>query len=259
VSNHLPPKLNIRRYDADGLTMKLTTFRNIPEEQGLAGRPGHMFISIKNRAFSDKLISRWCAYATRLQPRAFVTVVDEPYLHNIAAQTEDPDERRNREQRLFQLADERARQVQRILRRPGNEGVEAVSWSDIAKQVPQWLTDEMYQAYGLKGKFYTAVRDHCRATIADYDNAVSPEAFEKFFLEEAPVLVFAYYLFEGGVADFYPGPQPGVLWRIEEGVFLDEMPRVSALAQKHSGLLYGDIMLAEKAQEEASLADAMFS
>ena len=247
VHQTISPPLHYSQVDSMGLAVALTALRRPPALDDLDGRGGVLMISIKNRAFCGRLIGAWCEFAARHLARPYITIVDAPYLHNIDAQTADEEERARRKDRVFQLSDERKRNVERILRRPGNDCIRLIPWSELADGVPSWMTEEVRSAYAAGGPFRSAVAAHCRASVGAYDQAASPEAFELFLLEEVPILLYAYYLFEDGLTDFYPGPNPPLLWRIEAGEFVNELPQCTAAAKSHPGLIFGEVRLPEKA------------
>ena len=75
---------------AGRLQLSISTRDPAYEFTRLATRTGHLMISIKNRAFSRKLILEFCKFAEQHLSRAWLTVVDKPYLHNAAIFEDDP-------------------------------------------------------------------------------------------------------------------------------------------------------------------------
>jgi tRNA-dependent cyclodipeptide synthase len=233
-------------HEVDGLRLAISA-RSAPfGTNDLAGRTGHMMISIKNRVFNARLIDAFCGFAGRHLARAHVTVVDTPYLHNVAAIYADPAERERKAASVFTLADERVRQVRKLLARHDPKKISLHSWNDLAAAVPQWLTDEIKTAFNRRGRFRAALTEQCRRMVNGYASAGDPDAFELFLLEETPVLLYAYYLFHDGIVDFYPGVIGDYFWEIEQGVFSDELPRTTELARRHPGLVYVELGLAAR-------------
>jgi hypothetical protein len=68
--------------------------------------------------------------------------------------------------------------------------------------------------------------------------------FAEFLVSEIPVLCFLYYARgEPGVVDVYPGENLETIWDIERGLYADELPGISRLAERSPGLIYVDVRL----------------
>jgi tRNA-dependent cyclodipeptide synthase len=198
-------------------------------------------VSIKNRQFTDKLIETFCHFAQRHLRSGYLTVVDQPYLSNVRAMVRNPEEAAARAAGVLRLSAERRRQVGRLVGKFDPQRISVVPWERLVERTPDWITAEIRQAFSKRGNFHAAVLDQTRPRIAGPADLATLEAHAEFLLNEAPVLLYCYYLFNGQIADFYPGPQADFLWRIERGEFASELPQITALASQHAGQIYVEI------------------
>ncbi|MAS05691.1 MAG: hypothetical protein CL534_13555 [Ahrensia sp.] len=222
----------------DGLSLTISSRQPISGIADLSDKTGHLLISIKNRAFDKTLIRGFCRFVTEHMRDGYITVVDAPYLHNVEAVTPEGEERKRKADAVMRLAAERTRQVEKILQGYADAPLSLLPWRDLVADVPGWIGEEVDAAYARNGVFRAAIAEQCRKMLPGFDEAAEPLAFERFLLEEIPPLLYAYYLLEGGVADFYPGPIGEVFWDIDFGRLTDELPRVTELAQAHEGFVY---------------------
>lgn len=221
-----------------GLTLDIRTRRKIVGLEDLNFRTGHLMISIKNRLFNTNLIESFCRLASEHLSCAYITVVDTPYIHNVEAITTNHDERQRKVDNVIRLSAERTRHVMKILRRHPHTRLRLLPWSDLVSRVPAWITKEITQAYQRNGTFRSMLVRHCREIQPSFDIANNPTAFERFLVEEIPPILYAYYLLDGGVVDFYPGPNPPFFWEIDLGRLASELPRITEMASKHMGISY---------------------
>lgn len=224
--------------ELDGLSLAITSRDHIGGLADLSQRTGHLFISIKNRAFNRRLIDGFCRVVSAHMRNGHITVVDAPYLHNVEAVTSDPEERARKAESIRLLSRDRTRQVERIMRNHPDAPISFLAWSELVEATPAWITAEIEAAYARNGAFRRLIAEHCRKVLPAFDAAADPLAFERFLIEELPPIFHAYYLLDGGVADFYPGPNGYFFWDIEFGRLADELPRLTQLAQSHRGLVY---------------------
>ncbi len=194
-------------------------------------------VSIKNRLFTTALIDGYCRFASECLRVGYVTVVDRPYLRNAVAATNGQSAERGIDG-VRRLSQDRVRQVRRILRRYDSQRLSFISWGDLAAETPPWLSGEVNGAWEARGCLYSDVVAHARDRANGTRDAASLERWAMFLVEETPVLLYAYYLLDGGVVDIYPGSHPPYLWRIERGDYASELPRTSAIASAHRGLVY---------------------
>jgi hypothetical protein len=225
---------------SDGLRGELTALSALPHPSALVDRTGLMMVSVKNRQFTTHLIDGFCRLATTCLRRGRITIVDRPYIQNILAATRSGGEPRQIEG-LRQLADERTRNVRRIIRHHDAHRIELVAWNALAEQVPEWITTEILAAWESRGAFHADLIAQARGRAGRDGDPVALERWALFLVEETPVLLYSYYLAFGAVVDCYPGPLPEYLWRIERGDYAAELPQVSALARAGPGLVYADV------------------
>lgn len=210
----------------------------------LKGKSGFLMISIKNKNFSNRLIEYYFDFVNRYLESGFVTIVDTPYIHNIYARYRDEVTRQIEIKKLERIADENNRRITRLLGKSGVRNIEQISWANLEKQVPEWLHNEVESAFNGKGKFYNDILERTKEIIPqgilDNDNL---ESYSQFLVKETPVLCTQYYLKGDRIVDIYPGEIPDFLWKIESGYYSDELPGISEIASKSSGLVYIDFRL----------------
>jgi hypothetical protein len=211
-----------------------------PDPASLTERAGLLMISIKNRHFTTSLIDGFCRLVTEHLRCGYVTVVDRPYLRNILATTDDGTQAA-RVDGLRRLAEDRTRQAERALRRHGSDKVAFVSWDELTEQTPEWLTAEVQDAWSRRGLLHSDLIEQARERAGLVVDLATLERWALFLVEETPVLLYSYYLLDGGVVDVYPGPLAEYLWRIERGDYAAEIPRISALARSRQGLVYANV------------------
>jgi hypothetical protein len=226
--------------ESDGLQGELTALAAPPHASELVHRTGLLMVSIKNRQFTTDLIDGFCRFATTRLRGGSITIVDRPYVQNILAATSNgapPDQIEG----LRQLADERTRQVRRIMRRYDPQRIELIAWDALAERTPDWITSEILAAWNRRGALYADLITQARRRGGRHADPTALERWALFLVEETPVLLYSYYLAFGAVVDCYPGPLPEYLWRIERGDYATELPRVSALARTHPSLVCADV------------------
>jgi hypothetical protein len=223
-----------------GLGGELAALAGPPDPASLAERAGLLMISIKNRHFTTPLIDGFCRFVTERLRCGYVTVVDRPYVQNILATTDDGTHA-IRIDGVRRLAEERTRQAERILRRRASSRVMFLSWDDLTERSPTWLTAEVQDAWQRRGLLHADLIALARERVGPDVDLAALERWALFLVEETPVLLYGYYLLDGGVVDVYPGPLPEYLWRIERGDYAAEIPRISALATSRQGLVYANV------------------
>jgi hypothetical protein len=223
-----------------GLGGELTALSAPPDPARLAERAGLLMISIKNPYFTTPLIDGFCRFVTARLRRGYVSVVDRPYVQNILA-TADDGTHSAQINGLRRLAEERRRQVERILGRHGSNRVAFLSWDELTGRTPAWLTAEVQDAWRQRGLLHADLIAQARERAGWHVDLAALERWALFLVEETPVLLYSYYLLDGGVVDVYPGPLPEYMWRIERGDYAAEIPRISALARSQQGLVYANV------------------
>lgn len=240
------------RLTVGNLRLEVATRSSFRGLEDFAGRSGHLMISIKNRLFTAALIDAFCRFCKHHFAHAYVTVVDKPYIHNVMAFGHEPAEADRMLAGIVKLGADRTRQAEKVLRRYPPDRVSFMSWDDLVDAVPAWINEEVEAAFHLGGRFRAALSAQCRQIATAYGKVAHPNRLEFFLLEEMPVLIYAYYLLDGGVVDFYPDDLPAFFWYLERGGFIEELPQTTALAQGHPGLTYVNTALVEKASKLSS-------
>ena len=226
--------------ESSGLRGQLTALTTPPDLSALVDRTALLMISIKNRRFTTGLIDRFCRFTASHLRRGLITVVDRPYIRNLLAAATN-DGQSGQIEGLRQLADERTRQVRRVIRRYDPERLELIAWDALAEQTPDWITNEVLAAWNRRGVLYADLIAQARRRPGWDADPAAVERWALFLVEETPVLLYSYYLAFGAVLDCYPGPAPEYLWRIERGDYAAELPQVSALVGTRPGVVCADV------------------
>jgi hypothetical protein len=225
---------------SDGLRGELTALAAPPHPSALGDRTGLLMISIKNRQFTSGLIDGFCRFAIARLRSGWITAVDRPYIQNILAASSHGASPGQIEG-LRRLADDRTRQVSRIIRRYDPRRIEFIAWDALAEQTPDWIMSEIHRAWDQRGALYADLIAQARQRAARDADPAALDRWALFLVDETPVLLYSYYLAFGAVVDCYPGPLPEYLWRIERGDYAAELPRLSELARAHPSLVYADV------------------
>ena len=207
----------------------------------LQGKSGYLMVSIKNPNFSARLVNAFCDLVETHLAGGEVILVDRPYTSTISATEVDETVRRREIANLHRIAGEKRRFVERILAKRATF-VPVRSFDQVEREVAPSVLHEVRHAFEVEGRFRRAILDRTRevapATIPD---ALIPR-FAEFLVSEIPVLCSLYYARgEPGVVDVYPGENLQVIWDIERGIYADELPRISRLAEHSPGLIYVDV------------------
>ena len=83
--------------------------------------------------------------------KGLIVPVDEPYVYNRQAELEVDELCEDERGRIFRLASDITRMVQKVLRGAGATHVELATWQDLAKVTPGWMTEEITAAYRFPG------------------------------------------------------------------------------------------------------------
>jgi hypothetical protein len=203
-------------------------------------RNGLLAVSVKNPRFSNRLVAAFIAFCQHTLGGGVITVVDAPYARNLAAAGLGDAWVQRELGKLRSLADDACSRIRRQLRAAAATRIHLLEWQDFAGRTPEWLVQEVRQAWERRGSFHRAVlAQTCRA-IPGLEPGPRAERHAEFVLEELPPLLNWYYPAEGGCVDVYPGAQPVLFWQIESGIHEGELPRTSARARSGRGLIYVD-------------------
>jgi hypothetical protein len=198
----------------------------------------YLFVSLKNRRFTDSLLDWFVHVCAEYRVQGYISVVDSPYLLNERAKLG----RKLSEaevSRIFQMASERYRQINRILRRrSSNSYIRLIKWEDLTSKTPARLKEEVLRAFGAKKRFYTAILEQTRQMKPRLTTIDSLERYAQFVLAELPILLYVYYATSDGVVDFYPGENFHFYEEVEQGTFEDELPETTAFIRQGQPLVY---------------------
>ncbi|MGB0498754.1 MAG: hypothetical protein ACPGID_10475 [Rubricella sp.] len=219
-------------------------------------RAAHLFVSVRNRAFDTGLLRAYCHLVRDNFPAGgCITVVDEPYRHNIAALATDPAERARALAGLERLSAERRRQCEKRIRGDSGGSVTLVDWRALAAAVPEAIRAECEAAFRQDPEIAALMREQAALAAAHYGRPDAAEAFLPFLEEELPVLLHSYH--KGPVLDVYPGPQLRIIWEIDSGRFDDRLPTLAGMRGAAGRHAYAMVeRAAAAAMESASVSPA---
>ncbi|MDX5362896.1 MAG: hypothetical protein LPJ91_01900 [Pseudazoarcus pumilus] len=232
----------------DDFVLDLSTLRGIGCIRDFAQRSAWLMISVKNPAFSNRLVDGFCRLVGEIGFRqGFVTIVDTPYMANILANRHDPVQAEAEVVKLQRISAEQQARCRKVLRRHSACCIALRSWAELDQGMPQWLRAEVQAAFQAPTRF--------RADLLARTRLVVPEAvpderlpqFAQFLVEELPVLLGLYYLEPDSIVDVYPGENLALVWNVERGLYADELPGITALARASDGLAYVDFRERAKA------------
>lgn len=224
---------------ADRFRLEFTALRPFDEAE-VAKRPGWLMLSVRNPAFTSRLVRGFCDYARRCLPEAFITVVDAPYVFNVQAMRLSEEATRAEIEKLHRIGAEYRSCCERAIRAVAPGRVRLRPWHELEQAVPRWVVAELRTAFAEPTSFRSDVLLRTREVVRNVSDARLPD-YARFLIEELPVLMWLYYGSGTGVVDCYPGPNPELLWNIECGRYAGELPGLTALAQASPGLIYADM------------------
>lgn len=230
--------VSVREFGRD-FRLEFSALRPIDDAE-LSRRTGWLMLSVRNPAFTNRLLRGFCEYAQAHLAGACLTVVDSPYMLNIQARRLPADRERAEVEKLLRIGDENRARCKRVVAAADSGRVRLALWQTLDGEVPEWLRAEIQQAFAAPSAFRRDVLARTRAVIAEADDECLPD-YARFLVAELPVLMWLYYGAAEGIVDFYPGPNPDLLWSIERGRYAAELPGVTALARSSPGLVYVDL------------------
>jgi hypothetical protein len=207
----------------------------------LASRRGLLAISIKNPRFSNALISSFARICCDNMAQGLVTVVDRPYELNLRAAGRGPAWEHAEIEKLRRIAAETRIRVTRMLAKERASRIELLDWNTLEEVTPAWLTDEIHAGWNRRGIFYADVLAQTQTVIPETEQPLL-ERYAEFMIDELPVLLYLYYFGCEQVVDFYPGPQPLLFWKLEAGVYAEELPELARRLIPRDGLVYANVM-----------------
>lgn len=197
----------------------------------------YLFISIKNREFTRDYIQWFVNACDAGGYRGLVCAVDEPYLYNRMAELATDTLPEHESARIYQVSREVSRKAEKVIRGSMSKNVTLTTWAELTDSTPGWMLEEVTAAYQQKGDFWSSVRA-CVAVVKSHQDDISLDRYAKFFLCELPVLIYWYYHPTGGAFDVYPGENLEIFTMIEQGVFMQELPRMTDFSIRAKPLVY---------------------
>lgn len=238
----------MREAFGDDFVFELSTLRGGARLGDFAQRSAWLMISVKNPAFSNRLVDGFCRLVIAHGFReASVTIVDTPYVANIHANQHDPQRAVAEVEKLQRIAAEQRARCEKVLRRHPAAGICLRPWAGLEQSIPQWMRDEVHAAFMAPGRFRADVLARTRAVVPDDIPDEQLPRFAQFLVRELPVLAGLYYLERSSIVDVYPGENLDLIWSIERGSYARELPGITALAQASDGLVYVDFRERAKA------------
>ena len=194
----------------------------------------YLFFSVKNKRFERDLLKyiishHFCDFNKRC-----IVMVDKPYLENLKADFSGT----LLQEKIDNLSTIRSEKILCL-----NNAVEdmkktnidipeydLIHWSQIEREVSPQLRNEILHAIDMKNGLF---RRDVLAEVSHVLNKTPEEAvnYIGFFKVELPVLFHVYYELDGSV-DIYPGNNTPIVWNLENGKYLEELPMLSHLANK---------------------------
>lgn len=231
----------MREAFGEDFVFELSTLRGGARLGDFAQRSAWLMISVKNPAFSNRLVDGFCRLVAAYGfEQAHVTIVDTPYVANIHANQHDAERAAAEVEKLQRIADEQRSRCEKVLRRHPGAGISLRRWTDLEQSIPQWMRDEVRAAFSAPTRFRADVLARTRAVVPAAIPDVQLPQFAQFLVHELPVLAGLYYLERSSIVDVYPGENLDLVWNIERGRYAGELPGITALAQASDGLAYVD-------------------
>lgn len=239
-----PPLVTCSIQLTPDVAARASSLHPIDPPERWSDRSGLLAVSVKNPRFSNQLVAAFIAFCERTLRDGAITVVDAPYQRNLlAAGLSDAWMRRERA-KLQRIADETRSRIGRQLRAAAATRIRLLDWEDFAGRTPEWLVQEVRQAWERRGSFHREVLAQACRAIPGLEPGPRAEGHAEFLLEELPPLLHGYYPPEGGCVDVYPGAQAALFWQIESGAHAGELPRLAARVRSSRGLIYLDVQAA---------------
>jgi hypothetical protein len=223
----------------------LSSERAATDELRPSGQRFLVAVSMKSKSFSNAWIKGVLSDIEQVGGRAELTLVDAPYFHNLELAGDNLEVRRKELQKLSALR----KQTEVRLRRICDQSplvASFQSWDMFQLELDNsnsWMKDEFLNAFWRKGLVYGHI---IRAVRRNFNRSLSDslaERLAKFLIEELPVLFHIYYVSRPGWIDVYPGDHAEVVWEVERGKLLDELPQLSQMAATSEPLRYAEVHL----------------
>ena len=226
-------ELNSQRIEHGGFVATAFSIGRVISPEDWKERQGLVLVSAKNPAFSTRVLEASIHLSHDYCHDTTVSLVDQPYYDSL-----DPNDHESA-LRTSKVIDERSRWLERVLERAGIDVV-STRWSHVFAQVPASVRAEMESAIGSNGRLWQLVYDQAAAVIGEDRVHADPQRWMAFLISELPILISLYYFARLPTVDFYPGPQAQLLWEIESGALIEELPAITERARLRP-IVYVDV------------------
>ena len=200
----------------------------------------YLFISIKNRKFTRELIQWFINLCEAHGKKGRICVVDEPYIYNLQAELGVETLTVSEQFKIEKIAHEVSRKAEKAINGSRHSGVSFISWQQMSKQTPEWMKQEIWDAFSHNGSFRQQILDQVINVKGNGLSETKLEDYAKFFLCELPVLINAYYSYAQGIIDVYPGFMPNIFWHMEKSTFEQQLPKTTAFIRSGKNIVYID-------------------
>lgn len=243
MPDHVAVRSTTRQFGGD-VRVTISSLGREYEVEDLKDKTGFLMISVKNRRFTNHLIDRYCRFALEHLAAGRLTVVDKPYVRNVLATQTTADARSREVAKLERISGEVRRQTEKVLAKYPGEKLSLVPWSRLVEETPSWLKEEITSGFRRQETFHDDLIRQTSKVIRRPMTDPALESFAEFLVEEAPVLLYLYYLLDERIVDVYPGENAELFWKIEHGAYATELPEITRIATSHPGLIYADFQKA---------------
>ena len=197
-------------------------------------------VSLRNPLFSNQWLRGTFEDIAYLNGSIYLCLVDEPYFER-AKESSDEAGLGRQLALLHRQCEEQERRLKRVAT-AFRDRVSIFRWTDLEKLVPRVLFAELEAAFFSRKTVHTALVDQVKRALPDGSPPEELEHASVFLLKEFPVLIYTYYNKPAnGLIDVYPGAQAPFFWWLERGLFVDELPHATKLAQAGPPLVYADV------------------
>ena len=183
--------------------------------------------SVRNKNFDKGFFGNAFRLVRDYDSDGIVVILDYPYAFNDAAENglAAPTETHIAKNR--RIGDERQHMVEKVVRTEGATNVQLLRWESFADEpLIHHFRDEIENAVRTVPEFRNDIIQNAVVWLEKMGH-VNSEYFLNFQIQELPVLFYFYYV-QMFLIDIYPGPNFSLFQQIEDGLWRDELPSISA-------------------------------
>lgn len=199
-------------------------------------------VSMRNPSFSNDWLLEVAKDIGDWNGRALLTLVDLPYLASIQVLS---DLNNDLVKQLAIFDRQRSEQAGRLRRMAAAHAgfCTYVSWGVLAESTPEFLKQEIRDAFTRKGRAYELIILQVRRVFDHSYSDATVERLATFFIQEVPTLLYIYFHIMNGCIDVYPGPQAEFFWELDSGHLSAELPRTSEFVLAGQAHTYANVTL----------------